>query len=622
MGAAHDPPPSRRRLLLAAFGVLLMLASLASFRVQGVGGTLVDLDASAPSQKAGERETWTFSFLAPQTGTVAGYKVKIWFPQGSDVSGAGVSCAIDDAVVSTSVDAGALGVFCTITDGSWLPNEYVIVHVSNAKNPDREADHVDFTLRFEAPTGTRIADGTAFVDIHPNDLLDVSFTLLDDRAGEETDLLVHFKTKNPTGGNGDVRLLLPDGFAVASDATCSIAGLGSLPLTWVTGTEAKCVLQGVHLDADAAYDLTLTKISLPHYSTDFSGARVETRSQALVHDALDALIHVEAHPFNSGSMTADQWSRGSTTDFTFTFALANPWPADGCFRTEFPDGFEFDEESGYAILSGADGTFGPATIEGGRVQACRASGNTTDPGATVDVVLSMVTLPGTMDPVDVLMQTLTPALELIDYKGLKHLVDCVLDCPEPPRPPPGSPDEPELLRASQGTAHGTLSLSWMEPLSDGGKNITNYKVYRAESAGGPYELVATLPQVLAYLDAGLGDGVKRYYRVTAVNEVSEGNRSNIAVAETWKGPGSGNPTPPTDRTGGQPEPSRVDPITPGPGFEWPNPFRSRMDDGAIPTAIGLFLVTIVLTSAATAGWSAWKRRRFHVRVTRKPPGKL
>ncbi|MDD1747706.1 MAG: fibronectin type III domain-containing protein [Methanomassiliicoccales archaeon] len=70
----------------------------------------------------------------------------------------------------------------------------------------------------------------------------------------------------------------------------------------------------------------------------------------------------------------------------------------------------------------------------------------------------------------------------------------------------------------------SISLSWSEPASDGGSAITGYMVYRGNSSG-QLTLLASLGDVLAYVDSGLPFGVTYYYQVSAVSGVGEGARS-------------------------------------------------------------------------------------------------
>jgi len=86
------------------------------------------------------------------------------------------------------------------------------------------------------------------------------------------------------------------------------------------------------------------------------------------------------------------------------------------------------------------------------------------------------------------------------------------------------------------TAVGQITLTWSAPSSDGGTSITNYKIYRGTTSGGE-TLLTTVGNVLTYQDSGLGNGLKYYYKVCAVNPVGDGTQSPETSATTWALPG-------------------------------------------------------------------------------------
>ncbi len=94
------------------------------------------------------------------------------------------------------------------------------------------------------------------------------------------------------------------------------------------------------------------------------------------------------------------------------------------------------------------------------------------------------------------------------------------------------PGPPTGLGASPGS--GQVSLSWSAPASNGGVNITSYKVYRGTSPGTETLLTSGgcsgLGAVLSCTDTGLTGGQTYYYKVSAVNAIGEGPQSNEASA--------------------------------------------------------------------------------------------
>lgn len=91
---------------------------------------------------------------------------------------------------------------------------------------------------------------------------------------------------------------------------------------------------------------------------------------------------------------------------------------------------------------------------------------------------------------------------------------------EHPAVPP-SPVGPFLF-ASPG--NGKVSLAWLAPAVDGGAPVTNYTIHRGLRAASETR-VATVGDVLTYVDSGLANGVTYWYSVAAVNAVGEGLRS-------------------------------------------------------------------------------------------------
>jgi fibronectin type 3 domain-containing protein len=93
------------------------------------------------------------------------------------------------------------------------------------------------------------------------------------------------------------------------------------------------------------------------------------------------------------------------------------------------------------------------------------------------------------------------------------------------------PTAPAGLVASGGSA--VVNLSWSAPSSNGGSVITGYNVYRG-TASGAEALLTTLGPSTSYSDSAVVSGTTYYYKVTAVNGVGEGPKSNEASAASIK----------------------------------------------------------------------------------------
>lgn len=91
------------------------------------------------------------------------------------------------------------------------------------------------------------------------------------------------------------------------------------------------------------------------------------------------------------------------------------------------------------------------------------------------------------------------------------------------------PTAPRNLSASAGPGIGEISIAWDRPADDGGTNVTAYRIYRDD------RMVAETAS-RSFVDTGLSNGTRYTYRVSAVNEVGEGPRSQTADAETYSQP--------------------------------------------------------------------------------------
>ncbi|MDD1766180.1 MAG: fibronectin type III domain-containing protein, partial [Methanomassiliicoccales archaeon] len=85
------------------------------------------------------------------------------------------------------------------------------------------------------------------------------------------------------------------------------------------------------------------------------------------------------------------------------------------------------------------------------------------------------------------------------------------------------PTAPQNLQASAGDTQ--ITLTWLEPLSNGGLAVTNYRIYRGTTSGGEV-LLTTIGNVLTYVDTGLTNGQTYYYVVSATNSVGEGPQTS------------------------------------------------------------------------------------------------
>lgn len=89
------------------------------------------------------------------------------------------------------------------------------------------------------------------------------------------------------------------------------------------------------------------------------------------------------------------------------------------------------------------------------------------------------------------------------------------------------PSAPLNLAATPG--NGYIVLTWDEPVSDGGSQITNYRIYRSTSPGSE-TFYWQIENLTTYNDTNVLSGITYYYKVSAVNTNGEGPLSNEASA--------------------------------------------------------------------------------------------
>jgi hypothetical protein len=78
---------------------------------------------------------------------------------------------------------------------------------------------------------------------------------------------------------------------------------------------------------------------------------------------------------------------------------------------------------------------------------------------------------------------------------------------------------------------------WDAPITDGGSNITSYRIYRGTTSGALSLLDIvddSTENETEYYDYDIEDYITFYYAVSAVNEIGEGPRSNeVEMVIEW-----------------------------------------------------------------------------------------
>lgn len=95
----------------------------------------------------------------------------------------------------------------------------------------------------------------------------------------------------------------------------------------------------------------------------------------------------------------------------------------------------------------------------------------------------------------------------------------------------GSPVDPDAAPPSAPglggavASDGHVGLRWSAPISDGGSEVTGYRIYRGTASDGE-TLLAQVGNVTSYSDSSVANGTTYFYKVSAVNRVGGGSLSN------------------------------------------------------------------------------------------------
>jgi fibronectin type 3 domain-containing protein len=96
------------------------------------------------------------------------------------------------------------------------------------------------------------------------------------------------------------------------------------------------------------------------------------------------------------------------------------------------------------------------------------------------------------------------------------------------------PGPPILVQAVGGV--GQITVSWTQPLYNGGTPITGYEIYRGTTSNGETYLASVGSSIRSYVDSAVVAGTTYYYKVRAVNAVGPGSYSSEVSAVSIAGP--------------------------------------------------------------------------------------
>lgn len=375
--------------------------------------TLTVFSASAPLQTAGAVETWIVAFTTVNA-VASGGDVRVVFPAGFDANGpaeggADTACAVTGAAGSgpiTTTFVSDTEISCELGAGAFFSAANAIsLTLTNVRNPLVSGTTGAFTVQ------TRDASDAVY-DQHASNTESIAAGALTaatvaaplKTAGEVETWTIGFTTTNPTGGGGDVRVVLPTGFVASSGAAtvCDVAGLSGESTTVVSSTVVVCELGAGSLSAAAAVSLTLTNGKNPTTKAAAASFHLETRTSAdAIVDAADVSAAIAAHPFSVGPTGV--WTtqfQSNLAAVTVTLTTFNDWEADGRVVLEFPAGYGLDPGGAgttlVSFVSGGSGVFAAPTVSGQNLTAARTGGATIPGGSAISLAVATVSNPATV----------------------------------------------------------------------------------------------------------------------------------------------------------------------------------------------------------------------------------
>ena len=126
---------------------------------------------------------------------------------------------------------------------------------------------------------------------------------------------------------------------------------------------------------------------------------------------------------------------------------------------------------------------------------------------------------------------------------------------------------PGVPRNLSAEADGTseIDLSWQAPATDGGADVTGYKIEVSENGGSTWQNLVpnTRSTRTTYSHTGLAPASTRHYRVSAINRIGVGRASAVASATT----DATVPDPPTGLTATATSPTRIDLAWAAPAYD-------------------------------------------------------
>lgn len=380
-----------------------------TIRLTVVANTLTRVSASAPQQKVGATETWAFRFR-PTSAVEARGDVHLRFPAGFQLSdGAASGCAVGTpgGVTTSATVASSSEITCTVLTGRLPGGADAVLNVTNVRNPTAAGATAAFTIEARDASDAlqdTFTGANATIVVAP--LPGLQATAPARTTGTVENQTFVFRTTKNVPAGGDVHIVFPAGFVVASGAASACrfqAPANASAATAVLGgsNDVACRLPAnVSVPASTAVTVLVTKVREPTSSGTTGAFLVETRTSAGVLLEQNATVRaaVQAHAFLAGPVrTGPAPVARAVGDHRFNVTLANAWEATGSLVVAVPRGYAFDASgpgsTKASFVAGGSGGFAPAVFENGTATFVRAGGSAIPAGSVVAVRVTAVRNP-------------------------------------------------------------------------------------------------------------------------------------------------------------------------------------------------------------------------------------
>lgn len=358
------------------------------------------MSASGHPAQTNATARWVLAFTNP-TAVPSGGDVRIVLPPlFSTVTNAtcDVNVQAQELAGETATVSGQ-DLVCELGSNGISANSGVSVSWTQIRNPTTEQTNVPFVFETRDASNAVIDQHTAVNGtVVPSPLKDFTAAATDATAGRSTTWRFTFTTANAVAATGDVRIVLPSGFATSAGGTttCDVLDEVSENTTVVSATEVVCNLNGVSFAVGERVRMDLTNVQNPASAGAAGAFVVETRNATdRVHDNFTTFRPiVNAAPLRNLNVSAPFQTTGAVETWTFNFTLSTALAAQGKFRLVLPAGFHLG--TGAATQCDVQGKTGEsATIVSTTEALCNLGSNAFAANDTVSMTLSNVRNPVT-----------------------------------------------------------------------------------------------------------------------------------------------------------------------------------------------------------------------------------